>query len=132
MDVRRILFWRKPKQLQSDIRDYAQRELELAGLFSEDSDYGGMIGEAVMELVEVFVKQGHSGFSAGMTLHLFRKVASFEPITPLTFEPEEWNHVHEDTYQHRRKPSVFSDDGLKHWYDLDEEPRRYHPIEASA
>ena len=38
---------------------HAKFELELAGFFDEDSDYGGAIGEAVMELMEVFAKQGH-------------------------------------------------------------------------
>ena len=43
---------------------HAQLELKLAGLFNKDSDYGGEIGKAVLELVNVFEKQGHSGFSA--------------------------------------------------------------------
>lgn len=123
-----LLWWRKPRQ--SNIRDYAREELQRAGLFDEDSDYGGMIGDAVMDLVEVFVKQGHSGYSAGMTLHLFGRVANFEPITPLTFERDQWNEVGTGMHQHRRKSSVFSDDNLAHWYDLDEEGCPRHTIEA--
>ena len=34
------------------IIDHATTELEIAGLFDNDSDYNGAIGEAVMELIE--------------------------------------------------------------------------------
>ena len=38
--------------------DHAKDELQRAGLFNEDSDYGGMIGNAVMELCQTFSNQG--------------------------------------------------------------------------
>ena len=68
--------------------NYAEQELRLAGLFDEDSLYGGMLGEAVMELVKVFAHQNHSGLSATLVLHIFNKVAKYNPLTPLTGEPE--------------------------------------------
>jgi hypothetical protein len=133
-------FWKRaPKEPDSNLYRYAKDELERAGLFDEDSDYGGMIGDAVLEIVAVFAKQGHSGFSAGMMLQILTQVLDFKPLTPLTFTPDEWNHIHEDmaggknTYQNRRKSTIFSDDGLKTWYDLDEGdyPHPRHPIPAS-
>ena len=42
----------------SDLTDHARNELKLAGLFDKDSDYDGMLGDSVMELVKVFSKQG--------------------------------------------------------------------------
>jgi hypothetical protein len=48
--------------------------LKNQGLFDEDSDYGGMLGEAVLELVKVFSKQGHSGFSAMLTKEMFYRL----------------------------------------------------------
>lgn len=45
--------------------------LKQLGMFDKDSDYGGMIGEAVKDLSALFMKQGHSGQSAEITLKLF-------------------------------------------------------------
>jgi hypothetical protein len=109
---------------------HAKRELELAGLFDKDSDYDGEIGKAVMQLIRVFSKQGHSGFSAGMTLSIFNKVASYKTLTPITGNPEEWMNVSEVSgepmWQSTRCPSVFSKDGLKTWYDLDAPKKKWY------
>lgn len=105
--------------------DFAKTELEIAGLFDEDSDYGGMIGTAVMEIMEVFSKQGHSGFSASMVTDIVNRLMRYEPLTPLTYGPEEWYDRSAESgrpmWQNKRKPSVFSvDHGVTH-YDLDKE-----------
>jgi hypothetical protein len=60
----------------SPLQMYTYEWLKNRGLFDEDSDYGGMMGEAVLELVKTFAEQGHSGFSAGMTRFLFNQVLS--------------------------------------------------------
>lgn len=72
----------------SNLVEFAKREL--ASLSGEDGPYGGMIAEAVLELVEKFSGQGHSGMSASMTINLFKRVAAFEPIGPLTGADDEW------------------------------------------
>jgi len=74
----------------SNLTKFAESELTRAGFFDKDSDYGGMLGEAVMKMVKVFADEGHSGFSAGMAISLFKTVASFEPLTPLTGDDDEW------------------------------------------
>src|ERR1051325_7595598 len=101
--------------------EHAERELREAGLFDKDSDYEGMLGEGVMELVRVFAAQGHSGFSAQCTIDLFRRVASYQVLTPLKnpMETKEYQEVYENTLQSTRKSSVFSEDGGKTWYDID-------------
>lgn len=63
------------------LREEAKRNLELAGLFNKDSDYGGMIGEAVMKLVNCHLDEGHSGFSHELTLHIFNKVIKGQALT---------------------------------------------------
>ena len=40
--------------------------------------------------MDVFDGEGHSGSSAPYTINLFSKLASFEPIVPLTGEDWEW------------------------------------------
>jgi hypothetical protein len=69
--------------------DHARRELRLAGLLGEEGvdapipgvDYGGAHALAALELVEVFAGQGHSGGSAGLTLHLFHELANYRTLT---------------------------------------------------
>lgn len=67
--------------LKEGLVDDAKRNLVAAGLFDADSDYSGMLGSAVLELVKKFAKQGHSGSSAYMTLELFDRVAKRKPLT---------------------------------------------------
>lgn len=93
----------KPGNLET----YAHRELELAGWFKEDGFYGDMMGHAVMGLVRDFSEEGHSGMSAPLAINLFKTVAAFEPLTPLTGEDEEWNEVGDGWFQNRRCSHVF-------------------------
>jgi len=110
--------------------DHAKKELQLAGLFDKDSDYGGMIGKAVMELCKCFADQGHSGFSAGMVLDLFRRLGKFEQLTPVTDNSKEWNDVSEMSgdknklWQSKRNPSFFSENGGKSYYDVNDKKRK--------
>ncbi len=95
----------------SNLVEHAKFELELAGLFDKDSDYGGMIGEAVLELIERFSEQGHSGFSAGMVNSIFNKLVDYKPLGPITGKDEEWGGDALDgkTLQNKRMSSVFKD-----------------------
>ena len=105
----------------SNLVKHAKRELEFAGLFDKDSDYDGMAGRAVMELVKVFAKQGHSGMSASLVRNLFNKVADFKPLTPITCEEEEWSNgiSGNDTFQNKRCSAVFKEgkDGKPYYID---------------
>ena len=95
----------------SNLIAHAKFELDKAGLFDKDSDYNGMLGEAVLELITTFSKQGHSGFSAGLTTQLFSKLAKFEPLTALAFTEDEWVHVADEDnlplYQNKRDSRYF-------------------------
>jgi hypothetical protein len=92
--------------------DRAIEELERAGLFKQDSDYDGMIGEALKELLLVFQKQGHSGYSANLTAKLFHKLIKGDVLSPLTNDPSEWMNVHKDTFQSIRCSHVFIDKAI--------------------
>jgi hypothetical protein len=112
---------------RSNFELWAEAELRRAGLFDEDSDYGGMLGESVMKLIEVFADEGHSGFSAAMAADIFGRLSSWKPLTPLTADPDEWMLIEEamagraDCWQSRRRPDAFSNDGGKTYYLLDED-----------
>lgn len=102
---------------------YAREELQRAGLFDEDGNYGGMLGEQTLRVVEVFAEAGHSGTSADVTIGLLEKLLRFEPLTPLTYAEDEWINVSEQSgtslWQNRRKSDVFSHDLGATWYCLD-------------
>ena len=96
----------------SNLVNYAINELELAGFLDKDKDfYGGLTGKTVLELIEVFSRQGHSGMSAGIVVRLFSKLARFKPITPLTFDYDEWQicSLSNNSYQNLRNSSVFKE-----------------------
>ena len=64
--------------------EHAKRELQSAGLFDKSGDfYEGLTGKAVMELIEVFEKQGHSGMSAPRVIKIFSIVANMKPLNPI-------------------------------------------------
>ena len=105
--------------------DHAKTELEIAGLFDKEGDfYEGMTGKAVMELIEVFSKQGHSGMSAPIVADIFKKLANYEPLGPITGKDEEWSDVRdygkgEPWYQNKRYSAIFKDGKDGRAYSID-------------
>mgnify|MGYP001440877129 CR=1 FL=1 len=104
--------------------EHAEREMRLAGLYDDDSDYGGMIPEAVMTLVKAVSGQGHSGGSISVVLAVFDKIVRFKPLTTLTSNPEDWidrtDISGRPSWQSIRNATVFSEDGGKTWYDIED------------
>ena len=91
-----------------------------------DNEGQSMVYDDVVELLEVFHRQGHSGSSAPYVMRLFSRVAMFKPLSPLTGEDDEWNEISRNElaieYQNKRKSSVFKqlkDDGTVFVYDID-------------
>ena len=105
--------------------EHAKTELQIAGLFDEEGDfYDGMTGKAVMELIEVFAKQGHSGMSAPYVANIFHKLANYEPLLGITGKDEEWSDVRDlgdgkSWYQNKRCSDIFKDgkDGRPYYID---------------
>jgi len=94
----------------SNLINHAKEELERAGFFSEEKDfYGGMTGRTVLELIECFSKQGHSGMSASIVRQLFNVLSDFKTISPLTGDDSEWNEYSENKFQNKRDSAVFKD-----------------------
>jgi len=64
-------------------------------------------------LLDVFADEGHSGSSAPYAIDLFKRLAMFKPIAPLTGEDWEWHDVSEfsgrNTYQNKRCSSIFKE-----------------------
>ena len=102
----------QPPEGESSLVRYARDELERAGYFKNESDYVGMLGKAVMDMMALFASEDHSGMSAGMTISIFTRLANFQPLTPLTGAEDEWSVCEEREdgrvdWQNKRCSSVF-------------------------
>lgn len=88
--------------------DYAKSELERA--FPNETDEMQLLAmRNVVELLEKFSEQGHSGFSGSYVLNLFNRLVRWNPIKPLTGEDDEWGKPYGDdnTQQNKRCSKVF-------------------------
>ena len=72
------LAWRVLTYKPGNIIAHAEREL------------GKGFDIELREILLVFSSQGHSGMSAAITTSLVEKLLRYEPIGPLTGEPDEW------------------------------------------
>lgn len=116
----------------SNLSKHAEFEMRKAGLYDESSAYGGMIPEAVLALIKAHDEQGHSGGSHYVALGIFNKVVNFKTLTPITSNSDEWfKHDYQtagkNVWQNIRQPSVFSQDGGKTWYDIDDRKKKNWP-----
>jgi hypothetical protein len=118
----------------SNYERHAMMEFRAAGWTDENGKFNDEMQEAicthVLKLLEVFDGEGHSGSSAPYAINLFKQLASFEPVAPLTGEDWEWTDVSEYggrnngiLYQNKRCGHVFKDDEGAYdsdgivWYD---------------
>lgn len=99
-------------------REHAERELKFAGYDLDEKEDGPnkWIVENLFELLDVFGKQGHSGSSAPYCINMFKKLASFEPLGPLTGEDSEWVEITPGVFQNIRASHVFKANGQA--YDI--------------
>lgn len=120
----------------SNLVNWAKSELQLIG--GSDDDMQQVVNKDILEVVEVFAKQGHSGFSASYTLGIIKRLLDWKPISPLTGADEEWGDVPEwdggelcqqnnrcsAVFRHNFDNStayyidgkVFSEDGGRSWF----------------
>ena len=90
--------------------DYAKDELKRIGMIDSGEPYNDLAAKAILDLIELFESQNHSGFSAPYVASMFHRLAMFKPASPLTGEDDEWNEVGIGIFQNKRYSSVFKDD----------------------
>lgn len=97
----------------SNLNRHALMEFRAAGWLNEDGSYKdemqAAICEHVLTLLRVFSDEGHSGSTAPYAINLFKKLAMFDPIVPLTGEDWEWNDTGHGILQNKRCSHVFKD-----------------------
>lgn len=86
---------------------HAIRELELAGYKKNGNCPNSWMYNQVLEAIAVFSSHGNSCFSAPYEINLVKKLSSFDIISPLKFDDNEWALCNDDTYQNIRKSSIF-------------------------
>ena len=88
-----------------NVVEYAKSEL--ARISRDEDGMQDMMNRNILNIIEMFIKQGHSGFSADYTLSILERLLRFKPITPLTGEDDEWGEISNGTQQNKRCSSVF-------------------------
>ena len=109
----------------SNLHKHALDEFRAAGWTDENGKFADDMQESicdhVLKLLDVFADEGHSSTTAPYTVDLFKKLAMFEPLVPLTGEDWEWVDVSEMSgktlYQNKRCSHVFKDGDEA--YDID-------------
>lgn len=95
----------------SNLHHHARAEFRAAGWTDEVGNYKDEMQQAICEhvlkLLDVFADEGHSGSSAPYAINVFKKLAMFEPLVPLTGEDWEWHEVSDGVLQNLRCSRVF-------------------------
>lgn len=95
----------------SNLNQHAIMEFKAAGWLDETGAYKdemqAAICEHVLQLLRVFSDEGHSGTSAPYAIDLFKRLAAFEPLVPLTGEDWEWAEFQDGVFQNKRCSHVF-------------------------
>lgn len=115
---------------------HAERELSLLGYpespTSEAFDPEFSMRKNLIDLITLFSEQGHSGFSASYLTAVLPKLMRYEPLTPITDDPAEWQDQSElsgePMWQNVRASESFSTDGGKTYYTLSEKRRFWYRI----
>lgn len=109
----------------SEFVNHAKREFQYAGWVDENGNFIDEMQEAicnsVLKMLEIFADEGHSGSSAPYAINMFKRVASFEPLSPLTGADDEWVDHGDGMFQNKRMGSVFKGkdrfNGQAYWLD---------------
>lgn len=109
----------------SNLVTHAKRELARAGYTADVTDRMDRdIYVSTMVIVQAFASVGHSGYSAAAHAYMVNQLLQFKSLGPITDNPDEWQKVSLDlereAWQNVRESSLFSEDGGKTYYDIDE------------
>ena len=112
-DQKLALCGRIMQQETGNLLAHADRELpkpKVGDGIEEGDDMQELMNQQIKEVILVFGTHGHSGFSASYATNILEKLLRFEPLGPLTGEPDEWTLLDYDSdsgYQNKRCSHVF-------------------------
>lgn len=111
--------------MSSALYEYAKKELERIEKGCKDEESLSMqqaIDKNILELINVFSNQHHSGFTATYVIDILQRLLHYKPLTPLTGGDDEWEDVTSygydtPTFQNKRCSAVFKDDKGAYWVE---------------
>ena len=92
--------------------EHAKYELNLLLEQCEDEEslrLQKVINNDILEIIETFANQGHSGMTANYAIPIITKLLKYEPILPLTLEDDEFVEVSKGIFQNKRDNRIFKD-----------------------
>ena len=111
----------------NNYQKHALVEFKAAGWLDENDKFKdemqALICNQVLRLLDIFGGQGHTGSTAPYTINLFKTLAMFEPVSPLTGLDWEWVDVSDRSpenkplWQNVRCGRIFKDEN--HAYDIE-------------
>ena len=107
--------------MMSNLHSHAMTEFRAAQWINDKDEWSDDMQEAickhVLKLLDVFTDEGHTGTTAPYTINVFKTLAMFEPLVPLTGEDWEWYDTGHN-YQNKRASHVFKDYDSDRAYDI--------------
>ena len=98
-----------------NLHDHAVNELSR---LDDGSEEQAEVNKDILQIVDDFSGQGHSGFSASYTLNLLTRLLKFYPLTSIKDDESEWEAHAGAINQAKRYSALFKDeDGSV--YDID-------------
>lgn len=121
INIKRVICDIREKFRKSNMESWAEREIAIAckrerGESGEKGwDYGCACYESAHKAYKSLLKDGHSGFSIGLTKSILNRLIEGKPLTPIEDTDDVWNDIceyHEETegysyYQCKRMSSLF-------------------------
>lgn len=105
--------------------EFSQNELkrleENCGSDIEALELQKVVTNDILQIINTFVQQQHSGFSANYMLNILDRLLRYKPLTALTGEDDEWEDCSKygmQDMQNKRCTSVFKrPDGTAYWVE---------------
>lgn len=95
---------------KSNLMKHALDELEIAG-FGKDAKALSLVARNnILELLTVFCSHENSGMSAPLEIEMFRRLAKYNVLSPLTLADDEFMEVGTGVFQNRRVSSIFKEE----------------------
>lgn len=86
----------------------------------EDIEMQKAINKDILDIVKLFSKQGHSGFTANYSIEVLNRLLQYKPLSLLTGEEDEWEKIQNEKFlQNKRYSSVFKDIDTGKTYNID-------------
>ena len=105
-------------------KEWAEKELEIAKEDFGWDEYQMTCTKSAYNAFCLLLKDGHSGYSWGMTVSILKRLIDTLPLTPIVDTDDIWTKCTWDknSYQCKRYTSLFKElqpDGLVRYYDTD-------------